>query len=187
MRGSILPQYPIANHLSEQVVQPAGARLSSLRGVGTGANSFVVESVLDEIARMQGQDPVAFRLALAVGQPRVQTLIHAVAEMSDWTRRREGTALGIAVCEKEDTLEAAVAEVAVDRASGAIKVQNFWAAVDAGLAVQPNHLAMQIEAGIVYGLGHILPSGSPSRTDACSRPISPITWCRGCPTFRASR
>jgi isoquinoline 1-oxidoreductase beta subunit len=156
MRGSILPQYPIANHLSEQVVQPTGARLSSLRGVGTGANSFVVESVIDEIARMHRKDPVAFRLELSVGQPRVQNLIHAVAEMSNWTRKREGTALGIAVSEKEDTLEAAVAEVSVDRSSGKITVHNFWAAVDAGLAVQPKNLAMQIEAGIIYGLGHIL-------------------------------
>src|SRR5206468_12359883 len=87
MRGSILPLYPIANHLSEQVIQPPGARLSSLRGVGTGANSFVVESVIDEIARMQGKDPVAFRLELTAGQPRVQNLIRAVAEMSDWTRK----------------------------------------------------------------------------------------------------
>jgi isoquinoline 1-oxidoreductase subunit beta len=156
MRGSILPQYPITNHLSEQVVQPPGARLSSLRGVGTGANSFVVESVMDEIARMQGKDPVAFRLELSAGQPRVQNLIRAVAEMSDWTRKREGTALGIAVVEKEETLEAAVAEVSIDRASGRIKVHNFWAAIDAGLAVQPKNLAMQTESGIIYGLGHVL-------------------------------
>jgi isoquinoline 1-oxidoreductase beta subunit len=156
MRGSILPQYPIANHLSEQVMQPPGARLSSLRGVGTGANSFVVESVMDEIARLQGKDPVAFRLELTTGQPRVQNLIHTVAAMSDWTRKREGTALGIAVVEKEDTLEAAVAEVSVDRGSGKIKVHNFWAAIDAGLAVQPKNLAMQTEAGIIYGLGHVL-------------------------------
>jgi isoquinoline 1-oxidoreductase beta subunit len=156
MRGSILPQYPIANHLSEQVMQPAGARLSSLRGVGTGANSFVVESVIDEIAHIKDEDPVAFRLELSAGQPRVQKLIHAVAEMSDWTRKREGTALGIAVVEKEETLEAAVAEVSVDRSSGRIKVHNFWAAIDAGLAVQPKNLAAQTEGGIIYGLGHIL-------------------------------
>jgi isoquinoline 1-oxidoreductase subunit beta len=156
MRGSILPQYPIANHLSEQVVQPTGARLSSLRGVGTGANSFVVESVIDEIAQIQGKDPVAFRLELSAGQPRVQNLIHAVAEMSDWTRKREHTGLGIAVVEKEETLEAAVAEVSVDRSTGEIKVRNFWAAIDAGLAVQPKNLAMQIEAGVIFGLGHIL-------------------------------
>jgi isoquinoline 1-oxidoreductase beta subunit len=130
--------------------------LSSLRGVGTGANCFVVESVIDEIAAMQGKNPVAFRLELSAGQPRVQNLIHAVAEMSDWTRKREHTALGIAFAEKEDTLEAAVAEVSVDRSTGEIKVHNFWAAIDAGLAVQPKNLAMQTEAGIIYGLGHIL-------------------------------
>jgi isoquinoline 1-oxidoreductase subunit beta len=138
------------------VIQPLGARLSSLRGVGTGANSFVVESVMDEIARMQAKDPVALRLELSAGQPRVQNLIHTVAEMSDWTRKREGTALGIAVVEKEQTLEAAVAEVSVDRASGRIKVHNFWAAIDSGLAVQPKNLAVQTEGGIIYGLGHIL-------------------------------
>jgi len=35
-------------------------------------------------------------------------------------------------------------------------VHNFWAAIDAGLAVQPKNLAMQTEGGIIYGLGHIL-------------------------------
>ena len=86
----------------------------------------------------------------------MQTLLRTIAEMSDWTRRRDGTALGIALQEKAETLAAGVAEVSVDRSSGKIKVHNFWAAIDAGLAVQPRNLAAQTEGGIVCGLGHVL-------------------------------
>jgi len=156
MRGSLLPQYPVPNQLAEHVIQARGARLSSLRGVGVGYNAFAVESFLDEIAKAQNKDPIAFRLALSEGQPRVQTLLRNVAAMSDWQRPRDGTGLGVAVVEKEDTLEAGVAEVSVDRSTGRIKVHNFWVAIDAGLAVQPRNLAMQTEGGIVFGLGHVL-------------------------------
>jgi isoquinoline 1-oxidoreductase subunit beta len=58
--------------------------------------------------------------------------------------------------EKAETLAAGVAEVSVDRGTGKIKVHNFWAAIDAGLAVQPRNLAAQTEGGIVWGLGHTL-------------------------------
>jgi isoquinoline 1-oxidoreductase beta subunit len=149
-----LAHYAIPNKLPEYVVQPHHARLSTLRGVGVGHNAFAIESFLDELAKEAGKDPIAFRLEFAV--PRVQTLLRTVAEMSDWTRRRDGTALGVAVQEKEETVAAGVAEVSVDRASGRIKVHNFWAAIDAGIAVQPRNLAAQTEGGIVWGLGHVL-------------------------------
>jgi isoquinoline 1-oxidoreductase subunit beta len=149
-----LAHYAIPNKLPEYVVQPHHARLSTLRGVGVGHNAFAIESFLDELAKETGKDPIAFRLEFAI--PRVQTLLRTVAEMSDWTRKREGTALGVAVQEKEETVAAGIAEVAVDRASGRIKVHNFWAAVDAGIAVQPGNLAAQTEGGIVWGLGHVL-------------------------------
>jgi len=156
MKGSPIPQYPIANKLAEHVVESRGTRLSSWRGVGVGYNAFAIESFLDEIAQAQGKDPIAFRLELSGGQPRVQTLIRAVAEMSDWGRKRDGRALGTAFMEKDDTLAAGVAEISIDRASGQIKVHNFWCAIDAGIAVQPRNLAYQTEGSIVFGLSHML-------------------------------
>jgi isoquinoline 1-oxidoreductase beta subunit len=156
MFGASLPQYPIPNKLAEHVVQPPRARLSTLRGVGVGHNAFAIESFIDELAKELRKDPLAFRLEISQGAPRVQTLLRTVAEMSGWTRKRDGTALGIAVQEKAETLAVGVAEVSVDRASGRIKVHNFWAAIDAGLAVQPRNLAAQTEGGIVWGLGHVL-------------------------------
>jgi isoquinoline 1-oxidoreductase beta subunit len=58
--------------------------------------------------------------------------------------------------EKDETQSAGVAEVSVDRASGKIKVHNFWCAIDAGVAVQPRNLAAQTEGSIVWGLGQVL-------------------------------
>ncbi|HEY0337091.1 MAG TPA: molybdopterin cofactor-binding domain-containing protein, partial [Burkholderiales bacterium] len=48
---------------------------------------------------------------------------------------------------------AGVAEVSLDRTSGAIKVHRFWCAIDAGIAVQPDNIIAQTESSIVYGLG----------------------------------
>jgi isoquinoline 1-oxidoreductase subunit beta len=154
MKGSLLLQYPVADRLSEHVIQPWGARLCSVRGVGSFSNSFAIESFLDEIAKELGKDPIELRIGIA--EPRVQELLRTVAAMSDWKRKREGTALGVAVMEKDETFAAGVAEISVDRASGLVKVHNIWAAIDAGIAVQPKNLAAQTEGGIVWGLGHVL-------------------------------
>jgi isoquinoline 1-oxidoreductase beta subunit len=156
MKGSPLPHYPIPNKLAEHIIEARGARIHSLRGVGVGCNAFACESFLDEIAKAQRNDPIEFRLALSEGFPRAQTLLRAVAEMSDWTRPRTDTALGVSFMEKDETIAAGVAEVSLDRATGKIKVHNIWAAIDAGLAVQPKNLAYQTEGSIVFGLGHVL-------------------------------
>jgi isoquinoline 1-oxidoreductase subunit beta len=156
MKGSPAVQYPVANKLAEHVIENRGARLSPWRGVGNGHNAFAIESFVDEIALAKGKDPIALRLELSEGVPRMQHLLRVVSEMSDWTRKRNDTALGVGTMVKDDTLAAGVAEVALDRKSGTIKVLNFWAAVDAGIAVQPRNLAAQTEGSIVYALGHVL-------------------------------
>jgi isoquinoline 1-oxidoreductase beta subunit len=156
MKGSPIPQYPIANKIAEHVIEARGARVSPWRGVGNGHNAFAAESFIDEIANDQNKDPIAFRIELAEGAPRMQTLLRAVAQMSDWKRKREGTALGVATMVKDDTHSAGVAEVSIDRATGKLKVHNMWCAIDAGVAVQPRNLAAQTEGSIIYGLGHVL-------------------------------
>ena len=156
MKGSPIPQYPIPNKLAEHVVMPGRTRLAPWRGVGNGHNAFAAECFVDEMAKELGKDPIAFRLELSEGEPRMQTLIRAVAEMSDWTRKRDGRALGAATMVKDDTLAAGVAEVSVDRGSGRIRIHNVWVAIDAGIAVQPNNIVAQTEGSIVYGLGHVL-------------------------------
>jgi isoquinoline 1-oxidoreductase beta subunit len=135
---------------------PGRARLAPWRGVGNGHNAFAAESFLDEIAKDLGKDPIAFRIEISEGVPRMQHLLRTVSDMSDWKRKRDGTALGVATMVKDDTLAAGVAEVSVDRASGKVKVHYVWVAIDAGIAVQPRNIAAQTEGSIVYGLGHVL-------------------------------
>jgi hypothetical protein len=111
MFGAGVAYYSIPNKLAEHILQPAHARLSTLRGVGVGPNGFAIESFVDELAKAWGKNPLAFRLELAEGMPRMQALLHTVAQMSDWTRKREDTALGLALQEKAETLAAGVAEL----------------------------------------------------------------------------
>jgi isoquinoline 1-oxidoreductase subunit beta len=156
MKGSPIPQYPIANKLAEHVVMPGRARLAPWRGVGNGHNAYAAECFIDEMAKELGKDPIAFRLEIAEGQPRMQHLLRTVAEMSGWSRKRDGTAVGVGTMVKDDTLAAGVAEVSVDRATGKVKVRNVWVAIDAGIAVQPRNIAAQTEGSVIYGLGHVL-------------------------------
>ena len=157
MKGSSLPQYPIPNKLVEHIVETRGARLSSVRGVGVYYNAFAVESFLDEMAKASLQDPIAFRLELSQGQPRVQHLLRVVSEMSDWHKARSRTRpRGRGHGEGRYARRPGVAEVSPDRSTGKIKVHNIWAAIDAGIAVQPRNLAAQTEGSIVFGLGHAL-------------------------------
>ncbi len=156
MKGSLIPFYDIPNKRAEFVRQVRGARLAPWRGVGTGHNVLAIEEFMDEIAHSQGKDPLAFRLALTRNHPRSSHVLRTVAEMADWGRKRKGRALGITLEEKDGTFVAGVAEISVERKTGNIKVHNFWAAIDCGVAVQPRNIAAQIEGGIVYGLGHVL-------------------------------
>ena len=72
MKGSPIAQYPIPNKLAEHVIMPGRARLAPWRGVGNGHNAFAAECFIDEMAKELGKDPIAFRLELSEGQPRMQ-------------------------------------------------------------------------------------------------------------------
>lgn len=156
MKGSVLEHYGFPHRRAEFVRQICGTRLAPWRGVGVGHNLLAIEGFIDEIAQSQGKDPLAYRLEHTRTSPRATHLLKTVAEMADWGRKREGRALGLAIEEKDETLVAGVAEISVDAPNGKIKVHNFWAAIDCGVAVQPRNIAAQIEGGIIYGLGHVL-------------------------------
>jgi isoquinoline 1-oxidoreductase beta subunit len=156
MKGSPVAPYDIPNKRAEFVRQQKGVRLSPWRGVGVGHNLPAIEGFLDEIAADIGKDPLDLRLELTAKSPRARHLLETVAKMSDWRRKRSGTALGIALEEKDETLVAGVAEISLDRSSGLIKVHHFWAAIDCGVCVQPLNTITQIEGGVIYGIGHVL-------------------------------
>ena len=155
-RGMEQEYYTIPNIRAEGVREIRGMRVHAWRGIGAGYNKFASESFVDEIAAARGVDPLAMRLELTKDHPRANAVIKAVAEMSDWTRKREGRGLGLSFADYHDSFSAAVAEVSVDRATGKIKVHNYWIAIDPGLIIQPDNAVAQIESAVIYGLSGAL-------------------------------
>ena len=155
-RGLDQAFYAIPNVLAEYTREQRGMRVHAWRGIGSGYNKFAAEAFLDEVAHAAGKDPLAFRLELTKDKPRAAGVLKAVAEMSDFKKKRPGHGMGIAFSDYHDTLSAGVAEVSVDEKTGKIKVHNFWLAVDPGLVIQPDHVVGQAESAVVYGLSAAL-------------------------------
>jgi isoquinoline 1-oxidoreductase subunit beta len=153
MAGTDLRGYAVPHQLVEQLYRDNGIRTNPLRGIGVTANKFATESFMDEVARKGGHDPFAFRLDLLKNTPRAVKVVERVAQMADWSRKRDGRALGLAYIDYSGSQVAAIAEVSLDRASGQIKVHDFWCAIDCGIAIQPDNVVAQTESSIVYGLG----------------------------------
>jgi isoquinoline 1-oxidoreductase beta subunit len=147
-----LPYYGIDHWTSEGVRELRGMRVHAFRGIGAGHNKFAIECFLDEVAQARKMDPLAMRLELTAGSPRARAVIQAVADMSDWTRKRQGRALGLAFADYHGTVAAGVAEVSLDAQSGKITVHQYWTAADPGLVIQPESVLGQLEGGAVYGL-----------------------------------
>jgi isoquinoline 1-oxidoreductase subunit beta len=148
--------YDVAHHLVDYVRAPRGVDVGAWRGISANYMKFAIETLIDEIAVLNRADPVAFRLGILQHEPRAATLVQAVASMSGWgTSRAEGRALGVAYSDGVSRA-ATVAEVSLNRDTGAIRVHHIWAAVDPGVAVQPQNIVAQMEGGIIFGLGQAL-------------------------------
>jgi isoquinoline 1-oxidoreductase subunit beta len=131
-------------------------RVHAWRGIGSGYNKFAAEAFLDDVAQAAGKDPLALRLELTKDKPRANAELNAVAEMSDFKRKRPGHGMSIAFADYHDTLSAGVAEVSLDQKTGKITVYNYWIFADPGLVIQPDHVHAQLESAVVYGLSAAL-------------------------------
>ncbi len=153
MEGADETEYAIPNVGAEYLREQRGIAVGFWRGVGNGYTKFAIETMVDEAAAVAGKDPVDYRVQLLSKHPRGQAVVRTVADMAGWKRKRPaGRALGIAYSDAWETHCAQVAEVSVDRKTGAIRVHEVWCAVDCGVALQPANVADQMESGIVFGI-----------------------------------
>jgi CO/xanthine dehydrogenase Mo-binding subunit len=130
-------------------------------------NTFAHECVMDEVAARLGADPVEYRLR-HLRDPRLREVVTAAARRAGWDTRpspRSGTApageargRGIAcvLYEGDNGYCATVADVAVDRASGRVRVVRFVVALDAGPISNPDGIRNQVEGGLVQGISRAL-------------------------------
>lgn len=125
-------------------------RQSALRGLGGTQNTFANESFVDELAHLAQANPIDFRRA-HLDDERAQTVLEAV-------RKDYHPGRGVAFVRYENTgaYVAAVADVTVDRNSGAVRVNAVWIAHDCGLIVNPDGLRNQIEGNVVQAASRAL-------------------------------
>jgi isoquinoline 1-oxidoreductase beta subunit len=126
------------------------------RSVGSTHTAFATECFLDEIARACAQDPLELRAKLlAAKHERHRKVLELVAEKSGWKNPRPKDEFwGLALHESFKSVVAQVAQV--KRTAQGLRLQRVVCAVDCGLALNPNIVAMQIESSIGYGLAAAL-------------------------------
>ena len=126
------------------------------RSVGHSHNAYIMETFIDQLARLGGRDPVDLRLDLLSLHTRAQGVIERVAEASGWHKgAQEGEALGIAYHYSFGTHVAQVAEASLEK--GKVRVHRVVCAVDLGsLVVNPDLVVQQMESSIIMGMSAFL-------------------------------
>ena len=129
------------------------------RAPGANMNIFAKESQVDIMAAAAGLDPLELRLR-NTSDPRMRAVMLAAAKAYGWTPRPApagtGRGRGLACGIDAGSYVALMADVAVDRTTGAIRVERVVAAQEMGVVVSPTGAQMQMEGCITQGLGYTL-------------------------------
>jgi isoquinoline 1-oxidoreductase beta subunit len=136
------------------------------RSVGSTHTAFVMETLLDEIARTTKQDPVAYRMKLFGDQnPRHRDALQLAVDKSEYGKRAlpAGHAWGVAVHESFSSVVAYVVEASVQ--DGRPVLHNVTAGVHCNLVVNPRSVEAQVQGAALMGLSMCLPGGAVTLKD----------------------
>jgi CO/xanthine dehydrogenase Mo-binding subunit len=131
---------------------------SAMRSLGGAANTFANESFMDELAHAAEADPVVFRL-VHLDEPRGRAVLEEAAQAGDWglaLPEGEGRGIAFACYENNQAYVATLAHVAVDEATGVLRVLRMVVAHDCGLIVNPDGVRNQVEGNVIQALSRAL-------------------------------
>ncbi|OSI69502.1 xanthine dehydrogenase family protein molybdopterin-binding subunit [Bradyrhizobium canariense] len=146
-----LPSWTVTSH--RLLTMPV--RTSALRTLGGQGNVFAIESLLDEVAALRGEDPIAFRLR-HLRDERAKDVIRAAARRAQWKPQKKsgiGHGVGFARYKNMGAYCAAIAEV---EGTEDIRVKRLTLAVDVGEAINPDGVINQIEGGAIQATSWVL-------------------------------
>jgi isoquinoline 1-oxidoreductase beta subunit len=145
--------YDIPNLQVQYVrAEPPGVPTGFWRGVGPNNNVFATECFIDELARKANKDPVEFRRRMLGTNPRLKAALDLAAEKSNWGAPLPArTGRGVGVQPSFGSFIATVVEAEVDD-SGEVHLRRVTAAVDTGIAVNPDTIVAQLQGGLIFGL-----------------------------------
>jgi CO/xanthine dehydrogenase Mo-binding subunit len=161
------PSYPFANQKAvAHRLESTPFRPSWIRTPGRMQNTYANEVFIDECAASVGADPVEYRLRYLT-DPRGIAVLRAAAHLAKWEPRPSPRAAqsgpvargrGIAYVKYENarTYVAGVAEVEVNRQTGAVRCTRFFVAQDCGQIINPDGARAQIEGNIIQTVSRTL-------------------------------
>ncbi len=171
MNDTEFPARFIPNYRLGVSSMPLGVPVGPLRAPISNGMSFVMQSFIDELAHLAGQDPLEYRLKLlgdreSVGEgqqaysaARMRGVLRLVAEKSGWAQRSKlpkRTAMGIAFHYSHRGYFAEVAQVTV-ATDGRIKIDNVWVAGDVGRQIiNPLNAENQVQGAVLDGISTAL-------------------------------
>ena len=126
-------------------------RTGYLRGGEQAMLTFATESFVDEMARKLGAEPLAFRVGMLGGAPRLAQAIMTAAKIGGWDGGGQGSNLGLACASIFGSHIGLMAEATIG-ADQRVKVSRLVAAVDAGRIVNPGLVRQQIEGGLLAAI-----------------------------------
>jgi CO/xanthine dehydrogenase Mo-binding subunit len=143
-----VPGYEFPDLLvTQHWVREAPVHGSSLRSLGAFGNVFGIESFMDELAQAAKADPLEFRLR-HLKDPRGRAVLEEAVRHANW-KKTEGRGRGIAYARYKNIGAYCAVVAEVDATGAEPRVTRLVAAVDVGLAVNPDGVANQIEGGCV--------------------------------------
>jgi nicotinate dehydrogenase subunit B len=155
--SAIETPYIAANQRTEYHQVPLILRSGSYRGLAATANHFARETHMDVLARTAQMDPLEFRIK-NLSDPRMRAVLDAATKSFGWPRKKTqaGQGFGLACGFEKGSYVATCAEIAVDKASGAVRVVRLAEAFECGAVVNPDGLRNQVVGAMIQGLGGAL-------------------------------
>jgi isoquinoline 1-oxidoreductase len=158
-RSALDSPYNIAHKSVQQLASQPPLRHGSYRALGSTANNFARESLMDELADAAGTDPLEFRLA-HLQNDRLRAVVEDAAKRFDWTHARASKqpnrGVGLACGTEKGSFVAACVEVEIEPKSGAISVRRVAQSFECGAIVNPENLRTQVMGAIIMGMGGAL-------------------------------
>ena len=157
------PGYRIARPaIIKRFLAESGLRTSSMRSLGALVNVWAIESVMDELAREAGVDPLEFRLR-HLEDPRGRKVLEVLGAAMNWNTAShessaDGKGRGIGYCryKGDKTLVAVGVDLSVDNATGAIVLDEAHIVADTGQVINPDGLSAQLEGAFVQAASQTL-------------------------------
>ena len=154
----------VAHRLAETPFRP-----SWIRAPGRMQNTFCNEAFVDELAAAAGADPLEFRLRY-LNDARGTELLKRLQRLAQWQGRSAadrlakpasgevatGRGMTYVKYELARTYVGAVADVAVNRSSGEIRVKHFAIVQDCGQIINPDGVRNQIEGNVLQTVSRTL-------------------------------